>query len=251
MLTQSIALLLVTALILSMVAVTTVDGQQQPQSQQEDTTTTFESITDGFRIQVPNGWILIDINNTENIEQITESELGIGTLAVLCPQERVVPTTDGKQGCEPSYDSVYIFRVTDIANRSDFEALSNRNNNITVSDLLEFFRIEFIEAPGYSNFQLLNDTDTTVNFTDPQTNETIATIPAKLAEYTYEDSISYPGTQLSLRSFNLLTVNENIGYMVLHEGEISSLPSRRPPPLIEQIFDSFELVAAVRVAPAA
>ena len=49
--------------------------------------TTFQSTDDGFRIQVPQGWVIQDINNTR-FALAAEVLQGYGILAQLCPEEQ-------------------------------------------------------------------------------------------------------------------------------------------------------------------
>ena len=49
--------------------------------------TKAESTTDNFRLQVPQGWIIQDMNNT-GAALVSETLEGFGILAQLCPEER-------------------------------------------------------------------------------------------------------------------------------------------------------------------
>src|SRR5919108_5454193 len=67
--------------------------QQQPLTSQPSpvqvtrngTTTLFQSTTDGIRLNVPEGWMIDDVNNTGSTFS-EESRQGYGILAQLCPQ---------------------------------------------------------------------------------------------------------------------------------------------------------------------
>src|SRR5215211_601590 len=48
--------------------------------------TTFQSTNDSFSIQVPDGWVIQDLNNTGSA-LLNESSQGYGILAQLCPDE--------------------------------------------------------------------------------------------------------------------------------------------------------------------
>ncbi|MDQ4016594.1 MAG: hypothetical protein M3136_12620, partial [Thermoproteota archaeon] len=66
--------------------------QEQPTSQSEvteDATTTAaaQSAKDSFRVQVPQGWIIHDVDNT-GFTLISEVMQGYGILAQLCPEEQ-------------------------------------------------------------------------------------------------------------------------------------------------------------------
>ncbi|MDQ4067771.1 MAG: hypothetical protein M3114_09320, partial [Thermoproteota archaeon] len=46
----------------------------------------FQSTEDSFRLQVPDGWVIQDVNNTGSMLS-NESVQGYAILAQLCPQE--------------------------------------------------------------------------------------------------------------------------------------------------------------------
>ncbi len=97
---SGIGLTLVIALILLASNFTLIDAQQQQQQQQQLTSqpeelgngittpaaTMFQSANDSFRIQVPDGWIAHDINNSTSAMS-EEIRLGYGLLAQLCSEE--------------------------------------------------------------------------------------------------------------------------------------------------------------------
>src|SRR5688572_6192045 len=64
--------------------------QQQPLSSQpavtQNGTTLFQSTEDGIRLNVPEGWVIHDVNNTGSTLS-EESTQGYGILAQLCLQE--------------------------------------------------------------------------------------------------------------------------------------------------------------------
>src|SRR5215203_5165843 len=84
--------------------VTVTNAQQQQEQQQLSTsqpitsqvtqngtidtpTTLFESTNDSFRVQLPEGWAVQDVNNT-GFTLAAEVLEGYGILAQLCPQEQ-------------------------------------------------------------------------------------------------------------------------------------------------------------------
>jgi hypothetical protein len=121
--------------------------------------------------------------------------------------------------------------------------------------------------------RIVNSSDTTINVANPQTNETIATVPAKLVEMTY--STNFAPNEIRTGYFistatNATTPNPGTtkGYSVFYEGnstntnttartaaEITtataaasgSLLLTPVPPAVGQVFDSFELLAAPEV----
>src|SRR5687768_10416041 len=64
--------------------------QQQPLSSQpavtQNGTTLFQSTEDGIRLNVPEGWVIHDVNNTGSTLS-EESTQGYGILAQLCTEE--------------------------------------------------------------------------------------------------------------------------------------------------------------------
>src|SRR5919112_2306642 len=92
--------LTVTAIALAVIILasnfTIINAQQSPTSQPGEIengtttasstipTTTFQSTNDSFSIQVPDGWVIQDLNNTGSV-LLEETNLGYGILAQLCP----------------------------------------------------------------------------------------------------------------------------------------------------------------------
>jgi hypothetical protein len=131
-------------------------------------------------------------------------------------------------------------------------------NNITA------YHLQKLEEVGYRGIQTVNSTDITSNLIDPQTNETIQTVPAKFVEMIYSTASTPNETK---RGYFVLTstnatgpnLQSTMGYSVLYEGNSSSTAaeitttaaSLPPPPAVGQVFDSFELIAAPEIAQAA
>jgi hypothetical protein len=201
--------------------------------------TTFQSATDGIRLQVPDEWIVEDVDNIDpNIRQV-EQILGFGILANLCPRNLATPQIGGTFVCPDGADKVVIFRFADLKSRPEFAEVVLQGNNITSSDLLAFY-FQFLERDFlFTNLRLLENIDTTVNVTDHQTNQTIGTVPAKYIELTYLDGSGIPIE----RDFALLVLADdgNTGYVLIPVVSLLSDPEELPLAQ-QQIFDSFELV---------
>jgi hypothetical protein len=259
-------------------------------------TRTFQSKNDSFRLQVSDGWVIQDVNNSGSALGI-EGTQGYGILAQLCPEEEPQQqgatsaalttnasdstnnnSSDNNNSCQGAQQEViHIIRYPGLETRIQQEA-----NNVTI------YHLQKLQEVGYSRIQIVNSTATTVNITDPQTNQSIATVPAKIVEMTYSTSSDPNETRLgyfiltSTRATlpNLGTIK---GYAVFYEGntttttttttnsnttatatpgitttttaaassDSSAIPPPTPlPPVVEQVFDSFELIAAPEVAQA-
>jgi hypothetical protein len=249
-------------------------------------TTTFQSTNDSFSIQVPDGWVIQDLNNTGSA-LLEESTRGYGILAQLCPdeeeqqqQQQGAPLTNNASGgstnsssggitsCQEAQEVIYIIRYPDLDTR--IQAASNvtttttatsGNNNIT-TDNVQSYHLQKLQEVGYRSPQILNSTEVRLNLTNPQTNETIATVPARLVEMAYSTNAApnetrtgyFISTATNATAPNLGTTK---GYTIFYEGnsttaaEITAASGSLPtllPPAVGQVFDSFELIAAPEVA---
>src|SRR5215203_1163037 len=234
-------------------------------------TTFFQSTDDGFRVQVPDGWIIDDVDNTGSTLS-EESTQGYAMLALLCLEEEqqeqpTVPSVGGSDdtssSCEGSEnDVIFIVRYHDLDDALQVES-NVTTTNMTTSDNILLYNIQKLQEVGYRDIEIVNSTDITVNVTNLQTNETITTVPAKTAEMTYTTPIAPDeirsgyliSTATDMTPPNLGTTK---GYTIFYEGTSLSpaeitigFGSLRPLPLdVRQVFDSFELIAAPEVAQA-
>src|SRR5919106_157095 len=257
----------------------TSSGQQPAADIQS--TTPFQSTNDGFSIEVPDDWIIHDVDNTGSSYLSEEAIQGYGILAQLCPegeeeqQERgaaaappTLPNAGGRGdivSCEGSENYViHIVRYPDLDNR-----LQVGNNATTISssvmtnDNILLYHLEKIQEVGYSDIEIVNSTDMTVNLTNPLTNQTISTVPARFVEMTYSTAIATnearSGYLISTAS-NATAPNPGMtkGYTIFYEGSSVSAAEptigfgslRQLPPAVKQVFDSFQLIAAPEVAQA-
>src|SRR5215213_840905 len=106
---------------------------------------TFQSTNDSFSIQVPDGWVIQDLNNTGSA-LLNESSQGYGLLAQLCPEEEqqgAPPTNNASGGsstdstsnsCRGSQEEViYIIRYPDLDTR--IQAASNVTTTTATSNI--------------------------------------------------------------------------------------------------------------------
>jgi hypothetical protein len=208
---------------------------------------TFQSAADGFRLQVPYGWVVQDIDNLHLPNFRVTNEAGFFILAIICPQlEAVQGTAAEMYNCEQSGSSVEILHDR-LSHRPEFEVIEDPAS-ITPDDFLAFV-IEEMQGRNYTNVQIINSTDLTINITSPEDpNTTIRTAPAKLVEMTYQLS---PGLG-DMRSYSILaTIPENpqpglrqmvSGEFVTYEGPALTIPSGSPPPPVQQMFQSLEFI---------
>ena len=280
---SGIGLTLVIALILLASNFTLIDAQQQQLTSQpeelgnEITTpaaTIFQSANDSFRIQVPDGWIAHDIDNsTSAISE--ETRLGYGLLAQLCSQGEqqqgaggvstsasgsAINNTNSNDSCQGAQEEVvHIIRYPDLNTRLFANNISSTNNNMTTTDKIVSYQLQKLQEAGYRSMRIIISTDMAVNLTSPQTNERIATLPAKLVEMTYRTNF----TPNEIRRGYLVSTAANStapnlgvtkGYAVFYESNstttnataaITSIADSLPPSTrVGQVLDSFELVIA-------
>ena len=277
------------AIILFVANVTIINAQQltnQPAASQNGTRL-FEGTEDNFRLQVPEGWVIDDVNNTGSTLS-EESTQGYGILAQLCPEEQqqqqrvAIPNagsnnSDTFSSCNQSEnDIIHIVRYPDLDNRLQVgNNGTTANNNMTIDNIL-LYHMQKLQEVGYRGIEIVNSTDTTLNVTDPQTNQTITTVPAKFVEMAYS-SVSAPNEiregYFILTATNATAPNPGMtkGYSIFYEGTSTAAgaataatiqettttatpsgslaPIIRPAPAaVQQILDSFELIAAPEVA---
>lgn len=233
-------------------------------------TTSFQSTDDGFSVQVPEGWVIHDVDNTGFVLLEEEATQGYGILAQLCPEEEqqqpTLPNVDSSgdsfsSSCEGSEnDVIHIVRYPDLNNRlqvGNTLPTTNNNNSSMINDNILLYHLQKLQEVGYRAIEIVNSTDMTVNLINPQTNETITTVPAKFVEMIYTTGIAPNETKsgyLISTATDVTVPNPGMtkGYTIFYEGSSVSAAeitigfgslSPLPPP-VRQVFDSFELIAA-------
>jgi PKD repeat protein len=270
------------------ITITNAQQQQQPLISQPPTavtqngTTLFQSTEDGIRLKVPEGWIIHDVNNTGSAFS-EESTQGYGILAQLCPQEEgqggaaAPPPSNNVSGsgggggdtvrCQGSEgDIIHIVRYPDLDTRVQVPnniTTTNNNNNVTTIDNILLYHMQKLEEVGYNGTEIVDSTDATLNITNAQTNQTIATVPAKNVEMTYNTNFAPNETRTGyfiLTATDATAPNRGMtkGYSVFYEGNSATAETTTPsgslvprplPVPVRQVFDSFELVTAVPTEP--
>ena len=114
------------------------------------TTTPFQSTNDSFRVQVPQGWVIQDVNNTGSA-LLEETRTGYALLAQLCLEEQqggaaALPNVSGSgdtvscQGSEN--DVIHIVRYPDLDTRLQAANNVTANNNMTTTDNILSYQLQ-------------------------------------------------------------------------------------------------------------
>src|SRR5215217_3358117 len=285
-LTAAVVVAIAIILLAPNITITNAQQQQQPLISQppavtQNGTTLFQSTEDGIRLKVPEGWVIQDVNNTGSTFS-EESTQGYGILAQLCPQEEgqgqggaAAPSNNvsgsGGSGdtvrCQGSEgDIIHIVRYPDLDTRLQVPnniTTTNNNNNVTTIDNILLYHMQKLEEVGYNGTEIVDSTDATLNITNAQTNQTIATVPAKNVEMTYNTNFAPNETRTGyfiLTATDATAPNRGMtkGYSVFYEGNSATAETTTPsgslvprplPVPVRQVFDSFELVTAVPTEP--
>jgi PKD repeat protein len=256
--------------------ITTYAQQQQQQTQTSQPAATQSptllSAKDSFRVQLPEGWVIQDMNNT-GFTLAAEVLQGYGILAQLCPQEQQespLPSVGGSNryigSCQQAQEEViHIIRYPNLGTRlgissDDIFTIINRD---TIPNAILAYHIQKLQEVGYRDIQIVNSADTTMNVdisTGQNNNRTATTVPAKLVEMTYSTALNetksgyfiLTATAATPRNLGTMT-----GYSIFYEGNSTATTAEtRPsvslapillPASVRQVFDSFELIAATTV----
>jgi hypothetical protein len=128
---------------------------------------------DGFRTQIPEGWIISDVNNTLPAMQLEEQQYGSAVLAELCPQEGAIPQIGGGLSCTPSEETprVMVVRFANLTSRPEFATLVSQGQNITLSDFTAFWIQKSTEGnPTIEGYDVEESEERTVGVFDSATN---------------------------------------------------------------------------------
>ena len=219
----------------------------QPSANQNTTTQLFQKPDEGFRVQVPDGWIIQDVNNSGSTLEAEALE-GVGILAQLCLEEgqsqqlgaagspsanagggSSSATNSTGSSCQgPQEEVIHVIRYLNIETDTqqpddDDEEEEEEDGNVTNNNNLTTYHLQKLAENGYTNIQTINSTTTTINLILPQTNQTIAETPAKIVEMTYTTAFAPNETR---RGYFLLTstgatlpnIGTPKGYSILYEG---------------------------------
>jgi hypothetical protein len=250
-------------------------------------TTIFQSTNDSFRIQVPDGWLAHDLNNTGAALQ-DEITQGYGLLAQVCPEGEqqqagaaALPNASGTPTCQTAENNViHIIRYPNLDTALSANTTANTTtatNNLTIDRVLEY-HLQKLREVGYNNIQVVNNTNSIINLINPQSGQTLTNESAKFVEMTYTTAsapdetrtgyflLTYTDATAPLSDSNTTSANLGTtkGYAVFYEGNstannaatgttTTAASGLAPTPLqatVAQVFDSFELMVAPEVAQA-
>ena len=233
--------------------------------------TLFESTNDSFRVQLPEGWVIHDVNNTGSL-LMQESAQGYGILAQLCLAEEEeggqqlqgtltnVSSTGSCQQQQAQEEIIYIVRYPNLGARLG-SALNDINDNIPDS-ILEY-EIQKLQEVGYRDINIVNSTDTKMPVYNPDGSGILAAAPAKVVAMTFSTD-SAPSEMrrgiLFLTATNATPPNlETItGYSIFYAGAAGAttaragetMPSESLPHVsteASQILNSFGLIPSEEI----
>ena len=236
--TAIVILLSLTTGVPTMIASASAQFSSPPSSSQQSTAVDnnriFESEEDGFRLQVPQGWVIRD----EDI--ITTIDPDIETIATLCLENEALPSVGGDYNCEAANftDVIYINRFSDLQSRPEFQNETDSDSTIipTTDDLVALW-IQELQNESASRIKIENTTDID-EFT-------------KIADMTYQ-FVDTAGTFLPFDDFTydvkgtgmyVLSQDRNTGYNIINNLAIPNIMNvTEHSPAVHEVFDSFELI---------
>jgi len=261
-LTIALTVVILAVAIILFVANVAIASAQQPltgQSAETQRAELFQSTEDGIRLNVPQGWVIHDLNNTGPISS-EELRRGYGILAQLCLSEEEQQRQQGQgdaalgnasnnNNCQSAQEEVihvvrypYLDSGIQMTNNSSTGGSSatpttgasfNNNNSTTATtiDNVLAYHLQKLRQVGYNSIQIVNNADMTVNLAVAQSNQTLTTLPAKFVEITYTTASNPDETR---RGYFILTATDAIapnlgttkGYSVFYEGNYISAETR-------------------------
>jgi hypothetical protein len=222
-------MLLMLALAISAILLLSIAPASDQTTTTPTTTTTFTDDT-GFTVDVPQGWLAVDDNNTIDTVAKKEAELGFTVLAEFCPEDQGQFLTSGSPFCGGPEHRIYVHRYKDFASDPDFMPYRSSSNlyNITAQDAMTYWLnvVTYISQPNKNVLQiqdvLLNGSSSSSNIPQQQEQqEEQQMIPAKLVHYTYEKPLREPNSpSKEVLGMYLVVNNSNngtVGYTMEYE----------------------------------
>ena len=270
--TKSTALAVVAMIMLVLlsanVMVTNAQQQQEQMSTAQPTTPAlFESAKDSFRVQLPEGWVVQDINNT-GFTLAAEVLQGYGLLAQLCPEGEGAQQQGGLTNVNSSNSSscqqqgqeevIHILRYPNLGTRLGITVDDIRNS---IPGAIIRYQNQVLQEVGYRDIEIVNSTRGIINInytTAAGVPVTEATVPARIIEMTYSTNSAPNETRrgyLILTATNVTPPGPEMitGYSIFYEGTgvnatqqttTTPLGNLTLPASLSQVSDSFELIAS-------
>jgi hypothetical protein len=205
----------------------------------------FESVEDGFRLQVPQGWVIQTYDLTElprDDDDLSEPpDVIYEPLTILCLENESLPTIGGGRNCLGGNltDSIFINRFSDLQTMPAFHNESDSTVITPTTDDLVALRIETIRnTSSASEIRIENTTDIN-EFT-------------KIVDMTYhavepgDTILPFDNTSYDVKSKALyvLSQDRNTGYYI---GNNLIFPNpmnvTEHSPAVQEVFGTFELVS--------
>ncbi len=236
--------------ILLLVAATTTTAYAQIQNMtaaaSSTSTTTYESIEDGIRFAVPEGWVV------QPVGQGARSATGALVLAHACPEAQSRPAIGGQPDCLAADIRLDFAKQPNLDKKPEFaNVYQGRIGDITVDDYIAFTILDternFAADNPYRDqpkTRIENSVDhpVTVSFTDGM--NTTTTTPGKIFDMVA--SFGTPGPTANNRML-LTMINEGgqsiTGFKIQHVYISTEAPSGHTLRAIQEIFDSFQIIA--------
>jgi hypothetical protein len=206
---------------------------------------TFQSIEDGFKLRVPTGWAVKDIDNTIPAAELAETALQYTFLAIICGDHR--PGLGGTNECNITPDLVTIMRIGELDQRPEIQNLIlSQNKTLSLQDLTVLYSDILQASFSYQNMKAVTTTPTQVNVvSNNSSNTTASSVPGLIVEWSYVVELPdrFPRVEAQGKMFSLLVLSpdKNTGYVLYTAGNTPAAIPTIPQP-VQQIFDSFELV---------
>ena len=234
------------------------------------TTVLFENTKDSFRVQLPEGWVIQNVNNT-GFALAAEVTEGYGILTQLCPEEEegqqqgaLTNVSSSRSGsCQQQQQAqkeiIHIIRYPNLGARLGIAP--DDISGIIPDSILEY-EIQKLQEVGYREINIVNSTNTAIRvhyITAEDVPLPEATVPARLLEITYSTG-SAPSEMR--RGYLILTATNGTppsletitGYGIFYEGALGATATEQTtttpsgnlslPAPVRQVFDSFELIAS-------
>jgi PKD repeat protein len=232
--------------------------------------TTAESTTDNYRLNVPQGWIIQDVNNT-GAALVSEVLQGFGILAQLCSEQPQETTSrngvmnlsssnttssmsETSKSCRDAQEEViHIVRYPNLGAKLGIDPVDIITNEDITTDTILAYQMQKLQEVGYRDIRIMDSADTAINVDISAGlggNDTIsATVPAKLVGMTYSTNLDpyerktgyfiSTATDATTRNLGMIT-----GYGIFYEGT-STLSTSSSIPSTTSIPDDEEVLTAI------